>query len=105
MGLDPQKGQGSVRNILLPIVNELGDAIQKNAAFYQEHFSGPRAVKNILLCGGGSLLPGLEEELQLKLPGAAISFGNPAIRIFKGEDLALNLSYTTAIGLGLSNVL
>lgn len=105
MGLDPQKGSGMVRNILMPLVSELRDAIQKNAAFYEERFAGSRTIKTVLLVGGGSLLPGLLEELQLALPGAAISFGNPGARLWRGEELGLNPSYTTAIGLALSNTL
>ncbi|MBI1961613.1 MAG: pilus assembly protein PilM [Parcubacteria group bacterium] len=104
MGLDPQKGGGSVRAILLPLINELSGAIQKNAAFYQEHFPESRGVATVLLCGGGSLLPGLFEELQLSLPGASISHGNPGAHVESGAKLGITLPYTTAIGLALSNM-
>ncbi len=105
MGLDPQKGGGSVRNILLPQVGKLCEAIQTNAKFYEEHFKETRSLQTVLLTGGGSLLLGLAQELQLALPGARIAHGNATTRLYRGEELGLHPSYATAIGLALTNVL
>ena len=99
-----KKGQGSIISILQPMVVEIAVAIQKNSAFYLEHFPNARPITSLILCGGGALLSGLPNLLHKELPNLKISRGNPMLNMHNAKDMPLNLSYTTAIGLGLTNV-
>lgn len=83
-GLDPKRGKGIVRKLLLPQLQEFENGITRAATFYQEQFPGGRRIEAILLTGGGSLLPGLAahlaEQLGLRcrlaeLPSALRSLG------------------------------
>ncbi|MAG28689.1 hypothetical protein CL632_00885 [bacterium] len=104
IGLDPKKGQASLIKILDPMIKELAQSIQKNNSFYLEHFPGARPITSLMLCGGGSLLSGLPELLEKEIPNIKISLGNQMQHIQENKDISLNLAYTTAIGLGLTNV-
>lgn len=92
-GLDPKKGKGIVRRILLPLLGELTEGMSRTLRYYQEHFPGDPKVSDVLLTGGGSLLPGLgpylAEGLKLPVRPAALP---PAVK-------QLGPSFSTAIGL------
>ncbi len=105
MGLNPNKGEGGVAAILGPMALSLADAIRKNCVFYGEHFPGTAPVSGILLCGGGSLLPGLLGTLSDCMPGIAIGHGDPNTHVPNGELAGLGLSHTTAIGLALTHLI
>lgn len=83
-GLDPKRGKGIVRKLILPHLEELGRGITQTTEYYRDHFPGNRVVEVVLLTGGGSLLPGLPaylaEQLKLRcrlaeLPAALRSLG------------------------------
>jgi type IV pilus assembly protein PilM len=92
-GLDPKKGKGIVRRILVPLLAELTDGIARTARYYREHFPGNPTVGEILLTGGGSMLPGLPPYLAdaLKLPVQPATLP-PGLK-------SLGPSFSTAIGL------
>lgn len=105
-GLDPQKSEGGVKKILMGTVNKLAEHIREAKYFYHEHFSKEKTIKNVLLTGGGSLLPNLtnylSEQCQLN-----ITIADPLTNIVKSDKFAYPLdlqSYTTAIGLALRNI-
>jgi len=105
MGLDPDKGEGTVAKILAPMALSLASAIQKNCIFYGEHFPGTAPIAGILLCGGGSAMPGFLGTLSDTMPGIAIAHGNPVLHIANGEEAGLTLAHATAIGLALTQLL
>lgn len=102
-----------VFSALIPPLTDLFEQIRKHITYYQEHASHEHlimksnGVKQVLLCGGGANLRGLQEYFakQLKIP---VQMGNPGINILpqtkKGPKvLPPNqwLRFTTALGLGL----
>jgi len=105
-GLDKKKCDGSVASILDQEISELAQNIQKNSNFYIEHFKDAKPISYIILCGGGANLINLKESLKQKLPNLTIQFGYPIINFEKTteEMQDYSLSFTTAIGLGLTNV-
>ncbi len=103
IGLDKTKGKGSLLTVLGPMVQELATIFKKNTSFYKEHFAGASPINDIMLCGGGAQLQGLPEMLSELLPNIKITRANPMINAHDAEKHNLNLSYTTAIGLGLTN--
>ena len=135
-GLDPNRCERALDGVLSPMMKTLTDALKKNIAFYNEHFSYSKPITSLVMCGGGSNLLGLAETLHRALPDIAVLPGNPLINLLCGRDhehkkknarLTLNflnaesgadtyhvppqfdpeqaVSYTTAIGLALSNVM
>lgn len=117
IGLDKSKEEGRVYNILEPIMNDLKEQINNYIVFYEGHsehehalVGKPVAVQKIILCGGVANLNGLAVYLSmaLKIP---VEVGNPWINILKeslreipGLSYKKSLSYTTALGLGLSGI-
>ena len=106
-GMDKKKCEGSVAKILDQEILELAQNIQKNNNFYIEHFKGAKPISSIILCGGGANLINLKESLKFNLPKLTIQFGYPIIDFenVTEEMQDYSLSFTTAIGLGLTNVL
>ncbi|MDZ4221754.1 MAG: pilus assembly protein PilM, partial [Patescibacteria group bacterium] len=104
IGLNPAKGGGAVYRALLPMANDLCGAIYRNRVFYGEHFAHARPVTNIMLCGGGSLLPGLAETLAVMMKDTVVTHADPWLRVRENEKDELTLSYATAIGLALTNL-
>jgi type IV pilus assembly protein PilM len=100
----PSKEGATLVETLQPVVEKLGLAIQKNIAYFSEHFSQPKPISTVLLCGGGAMLSGLAESLSANMPHVDIKQGDPLLHI-KNRNTELNLSYTTALGLALTNAL
>lgn len=111
-GLDPAKCKGIMLEVVQGALTELRDAIKKNLDFYGEHFHGS-AIKTIRLCGGGANLAGLTQYLAAGIPGVKFIKGDPfanlTLKNKKGAAYRLHgsddyLTYTTALGLALSNI-
>lgn len=107
-GLDPKRGKGSTRKILLPLVDTLTEKIRETDVFYREHFPAGHDIKVIILTGGGSKTKNLNQVLAMKLD-KQVQIGNPLVNIsdqksisdFNKENIA---SYTTSIGLALREI-
>lgn len=80
-GLDRNRCQGAVNEILLPIISELSQAVKKNIVFYSEHFPNASAVEDIILCGGSSNMKELKTTLTAQIPDVAVHYGNPFLNI------------------------
>jgi len=134
-GFDPSRCEKQIIDILFKSVATLAENIIKNNNFYLEHFSGAKPIAAIILCGGGAYLPGLPRELGARLKNMSVKLGNPLINIAKKRKKIIKklktepnsfdsnnenldsynipkefsqkheMSYATAIGLALSNVL
>lgn len=104
IGLNPSKGGGAVYRALLPMATDLCNAIYHNRVFYGEHFAHARPVENIMLCGGASLMPGLAETLAVMMKDTVVTHADPCLRVRECEEGELTLSYATATGLALTNL-
>ncbi len=118
-GLDKTKNEGKVYEAIIPVVDELAKQIADYVNFYQEHAShvhGPsKAVNQVLLCGGDSLLANLPAYLSKKL-GLSVNWANPFVNINSDNKKEIklsggsvlspsdSLSYVTAIGLALREI-
>ncbi|MCK4967794.1 MAG: type IV pilus assembly protein PilM [Candidatus Aenigmarchaeota archaeon] len=95
-------------DIFQPIFNEIIEKIKERLTYFQLYIS-QEPIDEIILCGGGAYLMGLDQELgkQLKIK---VSKANPLINLQfskKKDFLAFkkqSLIYATAIGLALRNL-
>lgn len=127
-GLDEQKAEGVIREILASQINELVRKIKEVISYYETHFPGQGPINGIRLCGGGSNIENIDRILaeSLNLP---VTLGDPLLNIKEDHEkikhlfaetysLAFNedkknrdesltytqdssLAFATAIGLGL----
>ncbi len=117
VGLDQNHENGRVYAALEPLVKDLAEQIRNYIVFYEGHATHEHipdgkqvVIGKISLCGGVSNLNGLAVYLAmaLKIP---VEIGNPWVNILKeplreipGLPYRKSLSYTTALGLGLSGI-
>ena len=84
IGLNKSKKQGEVYKAMEPIADDLAEQISDYIDFYHDHAThihGPNgAISQVLLCGGGSLLPYLPFFLSQKL-NLPVRLGNPLTNI------------------------
>ncbi len=103
-GSNPKKCKGEILNIIIESINELAKEIINANNFYQDHFGKDTNNIEILLCGGGANLSGIDKMLSEKLK-REVNVAVPTTNL-KSETLKQvnNIhSYTTAIGLSLRN--
>ena len=130
-GLDDNKAQGVIKKILSDTINDLTSKIQQSIAFYNNHFPDRGDINQILLCGGGSNIKNLDNIIHDAI-GIEVQMGNTFTNLkgkqttkknfteiykltedfsdsSKSKSISLtqdvSLSYTTAIGLSLRNIL
>jgi len=100
------KGRPSVKNILLPLVDELVKEVERIfAGFY---YSEGKEVQKIILSGGSALLPGLVEYFKNYFK-IEVEIANPFSKIFYPPILEEKLkeigpSYAIAIGAALEGL-
>lgn len=118
IGLLSQKDGGKVRAALLPLVESLVEAIMNTINFYQQHSENSREIKRIFLCGGGSKLKGLLDQLNQRLGARSsqqssrfVQIGDPWINVLEKPlkkvppiSKADSISFTTVIGLALRGI-
>ncbi len=123
IGLDKNKDNGKIFNILLPVLTKLVESIKDCASFYEQHDEHQKdcldRISKVILCGGGANLSGIAEYLSLwlKLP---VVLGNPWVNIlcsskrkptsclnelkFPEFSYEESLSYSTVLGLALRGI-
>lgn len=101
-GLDPNRCEGVLRNILEEMVENLIKHVAEARDYYQDHFIGAHDFEEILLTGGGAYLLCLDQVLSdvLKIP---VRLGNPweNIRLTSAPQLSAPLRFTNVLGLAL----
>lgn len=60
-GLDENKAQGIIKNILIDMVDKLTRKINEAVDYYENHFPDRGPLNQILLCGGGANIKNLAE--------------------------------------------
>lgn len=107
-GLDPTRGNGVLRKVLLPQIDVLAEKIAEVEAWQVEHFVDRQPIASIILTGSGSLLRQIDTELADRVKQPVVR--QPA---WIYEDLRridptipedVGVAYTTAFGLALETL-
>lgn len=102
-GIMEDKLSGKVAAVLKPILDILTAEVQKAVEFAHSHVSGAQ-VGRVVICGGGSLLPGLSEFLVART-SLEVSLADPWAKLLKDPGVAAaggqGTFYAVATGLAL----
>jgi type IV pilus assembly protein PilM len=131
-GLDKNKARGIIYEILSEMSNELNNRIKDALEFYSSHYPNLGPIDEIILCGGGANIKNIDQSIgqyqliETHLGNTFINLSESAENLLKNftethninfklidkeenENLAVRqntgLTYTTAIGLALRNIL
>lgn len=104
-GLDPKKARGTVRKILIPVIDRLIININEHINYFNTYVASKSQIKTILLTGSVSQTHGLTEYLRSNLK-LSISIGDPFENLKIIESKKINwknykYSFTTSVGLAL----
>lgn len=117
-GLDENKANGIIKDILADTLKNLVEKIKEAVSFYENYFSQRGPLSQILLCGGGANIQNLEkiisQECSVKV-GLADTLTNLApaknkfAEIFTEKESSkvprhISTSFTTAFGLALRGI-
>ena len=124
-GLDENKADGLIKDILADTLKSLTEKIKEAISFYENYFNRHGPLNLILLCGGGANIPNLEKiisqelSVEVKLADALANLSeskNKFAEIFtekhnlpdKQKNLAVkqnsSAAFTTAFGLALRGI-
>ena len=104
-GLDADRCEDKMWNILLPLIDDITDKIRNALRFYKIGFPQGEKIERLYLCGGGALYKEIDTVLSRKLTIKAQrgnALANIALKLpkaFPKKDDAL--MYATAIGLAI----
>ena len=102
-GLNSNLCQGIIKNILDENIRQLCQKIKEAINFYHDHFVDVSDINEIIICGGGANLIGLEETLAqnfakiVRKTDSLVNIG----KFPKTFNPADSIHFTTAIGLAL----
>ncbi len=103
-GLDRNKCQGAILEVLKPTIEELITKINSGLDFYYQNYSQAQEIRKIILCGGGANTQGIittikeATNIETELSEPFRNIKNPNINFFTPEK---SQSFITSIGLGL----
>lgn len=106
-GVDAHTCGTELWSIMKPFLNEMTERIIDAVGFYRDHFSGGRALDEIILCGGGANMARMDELLS-ELTKTPVRKADPWVNIDPGHSPLppeIILSSTTAVGLALRQTL
>ncbi len=104
-GLDANRCEDKMWNILLPLIDDITEKIRNALRFYKIGFPSGKKVERLYLCGGGALFREIDTVLSRKLTikalrgNAMINLSSKLPRAFPKRDESL--MYATAIGLAI----
>ena len=84
-GLDKNKAQGIIKNILTDMIEELIKKIKKAIEFYNNNYSGRGPIKQILLCGGGANINNLDKIISQNID-ITVKLSNPLINLAETRE-------------------
>jgi type IV pilus assembly protein PilM len=99
-GLDEQKAEGVIREILGSQINELVRKIKEIISYYETHFPGHGPISSIYLCGGGANIENIDKILADSL-GLQVALGDPLLNI-KDNHEKINQLFSETYSLALS---
>lgn len=100
-GLDEQKAEGVIREILGSQIGELVSRIKEIINYYETHFPGQGPISNICLCGGGSNIENIDKILEESL-GLQVVLGDPLLNI-KDDHEKINQLFSETYSLALGS--
>jgi type IV pilus assembly protein PilM len=106
-GLDENRSQGAILEIMKPTIKELSQKISSSIEFYQNNYQDATPIESIILCGGGANTLGigraiyLETEIKTELSDPFKIIKNPNKTFFTENK---SQSFVTALGLGLRGI-
>ena len=104
-GLDANRCEDKMWNILLPLIDDITEKIGNALRFYKIGFPSGKKIEHVYLCGGGALFKEIDTVLSRKLTiraqrgNALINLSPRLPKAFPKRDDAL--TYATAIGLAI----
>lgn len=84
-GLDKNKAQGIIKNILSGMIEELIKKINEAIEFYQNHYPSNGPLNKILICGGGANIKNLSEIIG-QAAGVEVKKGNALINLAERNE-------------------
>jgi len=84
-GLDENKAEGIIKNMLTDIIKKLIDKIQEALEFYNYHFVNRGALKQILLCGGGANIKNLAQIIKQAV-NIEVKIGDSLTNLDEGDN-------------------
>lgn len=107
----PQEEADRLSQQLLPAMEELAIEVRGIVEFYNS-IDAQHEVKEILMTGGGSNMPGLDKAFLKYFDNVHIQHGNPWVNLVSGQkapkiplDIRASARFTTAIGLALRQII
>lgn len=106
-GLEVDKLEGKIFNIITPFLNNLYSEIEKMIAFFKEQYP-KEELSNIVVCGGSAKLPGIISSITRNL-GLDCQVSNPFVNLEVDPKILPIVTadgplYTTAVGLALKEI-
>lgn len=104
-GLDANRCEDKMWNILLPLIDDITEKIRNALRFYKIGFPNGKKIEHLYLCGGGALFREIDTVLSRKLTikaqrgNALVNLSPKLPRAFPKKDESL--MYATAIGLAI----
>ncbi len=84
-GLDPDKAQGIISNILEDIIKELINRIKDALAFYENNYKERGPINQIILCGGGANIKNIAQTISQAININVIA-GDPLVNLAEIKD-------------------
>jgi type IV pilus assembly protein PilM len=104
-GLDADRCEDKMWNILLPLIDDITEKIRNALRFYKIGFPAGKKIERLYLCGGGALFKEIDTVLSRKLTikaqrgNALVNLSPKLPKAFPKKDETL--MYATAIGLAI----
>jgi len=90
-GLDEKKCKGIVKKNLSIMIEQLVTKLEGAIEYYHSHFSGHGELDEILICGGGANIEGIDKIIQKKTL-IKTKLGNVFTNLSKPDQVSINLS-------------
>jgi len=102
-GLDENKASGIINKVLAGTINDLNERISEVLEFYSNHFSQYGPIGQIILCGGGANIKGIDKIIS-KFSSISVNRGDALINLGEAKDKFLKLlSETYSLDVAIPN--
>lgn len=102
-GLDENKANGIVKDILADTLKNLTEKIKEAVAFYENYFSQRGSLNLILLCGGGASIPDLGKIISQEF-SVEVKLADTLVNLAEAKNKLADAAFATAFGLALRGI-